>query len=217
MKISDVARAAGCSVRAVRHLHETAAVPEPPRTPGNYRDYSLRDLAAVIRARALIDAGVPTSHINHPGAVDRSIELIDARIERLTVQRQRLAALQEAPLGLPDDLRREIITLLGDTDYARGEINAFDLMAMTGITTSGTWQQLRANLADDQCRSATREFAVAWGDGDVDKLKSLLSRTIIRGINDTLIPGDLPIGPNDAGLNAQQRAVLKELADDYGP
>ena len=216
MRISDVARAAGCSVRAVRHLHETGAVPEPPRTAGNYRDYSLRDLAAVIRARALIDAGVPTSHINHPFAVDRSLELIDARIEGLTLQRQRLAALQEAPLGLPDDLRRGIVSLLGDTDYARGEIETFDLMAMTGVATPDTWEQLRANLADDQCRSATLEFAAAWGDGDVDKLKALLPRTVMRGIAETLIPGDLPIDLGDTGLDARQRATLKELADDYG-
>ncbi|UUA88525.1 MerR family DNA-binding transcriptional regulator [Corynebacterium genitalium ATCC 33030] len=36
MKISDVARAAGCSVRAVRHLHETGAVPEPPHGHADY-------------------------------------------------------------------------------------------------------------------------------------------------------------------------------------
>ena len=67
MRISDVARAAGCSVRAIRHLHETGAVPEPARTPGNYRDYTVRDLAAVLRARALIDAGaVSYTHLTLP-------------------------------------------------------------------------------------------------------------------------------------------------------
>ena len=106
--------------------------------------------------------------------------------------------------------------MLGDTDYARGEIETFDLMAMTGVATPDTWKQLRANLADDQCRSATLKFAAAWGDGDVDKLKALLPRTVMRGIAETLIPGDLPIDLGDTGLDARQRATLKELADDYG-
>lgn len=79
MKISEVAAAAGCSVSAIRHLHETGAVPEPARTSGNYRDYSAADLAAVHRARALIDAGVAVADIHRPDAVERSISLLDDR------------------------------------------------------------------------------------------------------------------------------------------
>lgn len=90
MKISDVAAAAGCSVRSVRHLHEAGVVEEPARTSGNYREYSVRDLAAVIRARALIDAGVPVADVQSDDAVARSLTLLDERIRHLQHQRERL-------------------------------------------------------------------------------------------------------------------------------
>ncbi|WP_244268729.1 MerR family transcriptional regulator [Corynebacterium coyleae] len=83
MKISEVAAVAGCSVRAVRHLHTSGAVPEPARTSGNYRNYSVSDLAAVLRARALIDAGVPVSEVQSPNAVEKSLVLLDERITQL--------------------------------------------------------------------------------------------------------------------------------------
>ena len=113
MRISDVARAAGCSVRAIRHLHETGAVPEPARTSGNYRDYSAPDLVAVLRARALIDAGVAVADIHSPDAVERSISLIDARLALLSQQRTRLIALQKNPVGMPADVRERLLEVLG--------------------------------------------------------------------------------------------------------
>ena len=114
MKISDVAAVAGCSVRSVRHLHETGAVPEPARTSGNYRDYSVSDLASVLRARALIDAGVPVADVNLPDAIDRSFGVLDERIARLKNQRERLHALAQAPNGTPRDIRESLKEAIHD-------------------------------------------------------------------------------------------------------
>src|SRR5699024_11261747 len=75
MRISEVARAAGCSVRAVRHYHASGALPEPPRTAGGYRDYGLADLAALLRVRALVDAGITLADIRSD-----SSSLIDAAL-----------------------------------------------------------------------------------------------------------------------------------------
>ncbi len=211
MRISDVARAAGCSVRAIRHLHETGAVPEPARTPGNYRDYTVRDLAAVLRARALIDAGVATTHIHSTDAIDRSLELIDAQITHLMRQRDRLSALKEAPLGMPNDVRTQLIDVLGDTDFVRGETESFDLMALTGVATPATWDQLRANLADPACIKATEEFGRAWETGDVDKLAELLPRGIMRNVADTLVPGEVPLTAWDTGWPD----VVEKLAGEF--
>lgn len=208
MRISDVAAAAGCSVRAIRHLHETGAVPEPARTSSNYRDYTLSDLAAVLRARALIDAGVPLAHIHSPDAIDRSLELIESQIAHLTRQRERLSRMKVAPLGMPDDLRGQFISLLGDTDFVRGELESFDLMALTGVATAATWDQLRTNLGDPDCVAATLEFAREWEKGDADKLAELLPLGIMRGVSDTLIPGELPLKAADS----RWPAVVERLA-----
>lgn len=211
MRISDVARAAGCSVRAIRHLHETGAVPEPARTPGNYRDYTVRDLAAVLRARALIDAGVATTHIHSTDAIDRSLELIDAQIAHLTRQRERLTTLKAAPLGMPEDVRARLLEVLGDTDFLWGEIESFDLMALTGVATPATWDQLRANLANPDCVKATDEFAVAWEAGDVDKLAELLPRGIMRDLTGTLVPGDVPLTAGDT----ESPEIVEKLAGEF--
>ncbi|MDK8795322.1 MerR family transcriptional regulator [Corynebacterium sp. MSK041] len=211
MRISDVARTAGCSVRAIRHLHETGAVPEPARTPGNYRDYTVRDLAAVLRARALIDAGVATTHIHSTDAIDRSLELIDAQIAHLTRQRERLTTLKAAPLGMPEDVRARLLEVLGDTDFLWGEIESFDLMALTGVATPATWDQLRANLANPDCVKATDEFAVAWEAGDVDKLAELLPRGIMRDLTGTLVPGDVPLTAGDT----ESPEIVEKLAGEF--
>lgn len=113
MRISEVARAAGCSVRAVRHYHASGALPEPPRTAGGYRDYGLADLAALLRVRALVDAGITLADIRSD-----SSSLIDAALHRIDSQ---LA-----------DVRSGIRRLLGDTVLARMEIDALDLMGLTG-------------------------------------------------------------------------------------
>ncbi|MBA4506160.1 MerR family transcriptional regulator, partial [Corynebacterium sanguinis] len=108
MRISDVAHAAGCSVRAIRYLHTTGAVDEPKRTGANYRDYSLSDVAAILRARALVDAGVPVNQIKQPGAVGRALNLIEERIATLLSQRDRLIALSQTDVGVPADIRRDL-------------------------------------------------------------------------------------------------------------
>ncbi|MCP1388050.1 MerR family transcriptional regulator [Corynebacterium sp. TA-R-1] len=216
MKISEVAAAAGCSVRAIRHLHETGAVPEPARTSGNYRDYSAADLAAVLRARALIDAGVAVADIHRADAVERSISLLDDRISHLQQQRKRLLALQAAPLGVPVDVREVFLAAFGDSPYARAELEQFELMAVAGVATEATWQQLRANLTDPACVAATREFAKVWaGEMNVEKRKALLPQTVMRGVGETLKPGDLPLTPAEFGLRGEQRAALEALAGEF--
>ncbi|AQQ15277.1 DNA-binding transcriptional regulator CueR [Corynebacterium glaucum] len=227
MRISDVARAAGCSVRAIRHLHETGAVPEPARTSGNYRDYSASDLVAVLRARALIDAGVAVADTHSPDAVERSISLIDARLALLSQQRARLIALRESPVGMPADVRERLLEVLGDSAYARSEVDAFDLMAVAGVATPATWETLRANLSDDGCVVASRELADIWEElgrmrerdgrvgGAVDKLKALYPQTVMRGVAATLSPGDLPLEFGDLEVQGAQGVAVRALAGEF--
>lgn len=201
MRISEVARAAGCSVRAVRHYHASGALPEPPRTAGGYRDYGLADLAALLRVRALVDAGITLADIRSD-----SSSLIDAALHRIASQ---LAVL-----------RSEIRELLGDGAPARMEIDALDLMGLTGVASPETWEVLRRNLADPARRAETRRFRDLWeelGDtapADADDIIAELRtlRGITDGILPTLTPGDAPLTTRDITTRGAPSRALAELA-----
>lgn len=228
MKISDVAAVAGCSVRSVRHLHETGAVSEPARTNGNYRDYSVSDLASVLRARALIDAGVPVADVASPDAVERSFNMLDERIARLQQQRERLRALSQAPNGTPEDIRDSLSQVIEDPAMLQLELDSWDLIALTGVATSATWEQLRQNLADDDCLAALRGIEIFWRElGSlspqdrgvariVDNLQSILPRGLMRGIYPTLRPGNAPLTVAEVPTTGAQGVALKALVGGSG-
>ncbi|KHO29453.1 MerR family transcriptional regulator [Corynebacterium minutissimum] len=228
MKISDVAAVAGCSVRSVRHLHETGAVPEPARTSGNYRDYSVSDLASVLRARALIDAGVPIADVSSPDAVERSFNMLDERIARLQQQRERLRALSQAPKGTPEDIRDSLSQLIEDPAILQLELDSWDLMALTSVATPATWEQLRENLRDNTCLAALPESEMLWLElGSlsphdcgvtrvVEKLRYLGEHGLMRGIYPTLQPGKAPLAVADAPATGAQGVALKALVGGSG-
>ena len=64
MMIGRAARAAGTTPRAIRHYHRLGLLPEPARRANGYRDYSLADLARLLRIRWLADNGVPLGSIS---------------------------------------------------------------------------------------------------------------------------------------------------------
>ncbi|MDO5513158.1 MerR family transcriptional regulator [Corynebacterium sp.] len=222
MRISEVARAAGCSVRAVRHYHASGALPEPPRTAGGYRDYGLRDLAALLRVRALVDAGISLADIASDSAslIDAALHRIDSQLTVLRAQRTRLLALQAGELGLPEDIRTGIRELLGDGDYARMECDAFDLMGLSGVASPATWEVLRANLHDPARRAETLRFRDLWetlgdlapaeADDIIAELQTL--RGISEGIMPTLTPGDAPLSARDFPTRGAQSRALAELS-----
>lgn len=210
-------------MRSVRHLHEKGAVPEPARTSGNYRDYSVSDLASVLRARALIDAGVPIADVTSPDALERSFSMLDERIARLQQQRERLRALSQAPKGTPEDIRDSLRQVIEDPAMLLLELDSWDLMALTGVATSATWEQLGQNLADDDCLAALREGEALWRElgslspqdwgvaSIVDKLQSILPRGLMRGIYPTLRPGNAPLTVADTPTKGAQSVALEAL------
>ncbi|MFL0580882.1 MerR family transcriptional regulator [Dietzia sp. 179-F 9C3 NHS] len=111
MRIGEVARLARVSARTIRHYHRIGALPEPPRTPGGYREYDVADLVRIVRIAFLSDSGVPLrdvrAHLDSSASTDLDAlrAHIDARIQRLTLQRARLDAIAErAAAGLPPGL-----------------------------------------------------------------------------------------------------------------
>ncbi len=199
MRISEVARAAGCSVRAVRHYHASGALPEPARTAGGYRDYGLADLAALLRVRALVDAGITLADIRSDSSslIDAALHRIDSQLAVLRAQRSRLMALQAGELGLPADIRTGIRELLGDGAPARMEIDALDLMGLTGVASPETWEELG-------------DTAPADADDIIAELRTL--RGITDGILPTLTPGDAPLTTRDITTRGAQSRAPAELA-----
>ncbi|MEU9335638.1 MerR family transcriptional regulator [Streptomyces sp. NPDC048290] len=89
LTISQLARHAGVTVRAVRHYHTIGLLPEPARDESGYRVYDAAAVVRLIRIRTLADAGVPLARVQ---------ELLDAGPERFS----------EGVAGIDRDLRAEI-------------------------------------------------------------------------------------------------------------
>ena len=101
MKVSEVAYLAGTTVRAVRWYHAVGLLPIPEGRP---RDYGFDDLARLVRIRWLAESGMSLASIGHllDGSskdatedFDSALERIDAEIQKLASQRDRIEGLRE--------------------------------------------------------------------------------------------------------------------------
>lgn len=109
MLIGDLASRAGLSAKAIRFYEQAGLLPEPPRTPGGYRDYppgavdrlafirhaqaagfTLADIRGVLTIR---DSGqAPCQHVSV--LIDEQLARVEGRIAELTRARDALKDLQ---------------------------------------------------------------------------------------------------------------------------
>lgn len=109
MLIGDLATRAGLSAKAIRFYEQSGLLPQPPRTPGGYRDYppgvvdrlafirhaqsagfTLADIRGVLAIR---DSGqAPCQHVST--LIDEQLALVEQRIAELTRARDALKDLQ---------------------------------------------------------------------------------------------------------------------------
>lgn len=188
MHIGDLARAAGCSTRAIRNYHAAGVLPEPPRDGSGYRVYRIPDIAEVLRIRALVDAGLPLRAIASLPVADEAARRslireamgsIDMRITELERQRQRLQAMHDGVFGVPSDIRGAVsdvflgamhesadddcpVALEDLREVAAAEVASLELMAFAGVATEATWTLLRRNLLDESRCRASQMGARAW-------------------------------------------------------
>jgi DNA-binding transcriptional MerR regulator len=111
LTISQLARHAGVTVRAVRHYHQIGLLPEPERDQSGYRTYDAAAVVRLIRIHTLADAGVPLARVQElldagPEEFARHVQEIDkklrAEIRRLQGNRKRIARLAAGEhLALP--------------------------------------------------------------------------------------------------------------------
>jgi DNA-binding transcriptional MerR regulator len=114
LTISQLARHAGVTVRAVRHYHKIGLLPEPERDHSGYRSYDANAVVALIRIHTLAAAGVPLARVRQlldagPAEFADGVREIDkdlrAEIRRLRDTRTRLARLAAGEhMALPDSV-----------------------------------------------------------------------------------------------------------------
>lgn len=123
LTISQIARYAGVTVRAVRHYHQIGLLPEPERDRSGYRTYGAAAVVRLIRIHTLAEAGVPLARVQDLLDADadeftRGVKEIDAQlraeVRRLQATRKRLARLATGEqLALPP-------SVVGYLDRVRG-------------------------------------------------------------------------------------------------
>jgi Cu(I)-responsive transcriptional regulator len=110
MNIGELARAAETKTETIRYYERIGLLPEPPRTPGNYRDYSVAHVSRLTFARRARDLGFSIEKIRALlGLADhkeQSCEAVDA------IAREHLADVKRKLADL-SALRRELESMIG--------------------------------------------------------------------------------------------------------
>ncbi|WP_306432407.1 MerR family transcriptional regulator [Streptomyces sp. A1136] len=81
MRIGELAEIVGLTTRAVRHYHRVGLLPEPPRRPNGYREYTLRDAVRLARVRRLTELGLRLDDVKDVLADDAGKGLVDILTE----------------------------------------------------------------------------------------------------------------------------------------
>ncbi|MEU9110993.1 MerR family transcriptional regulator [Streptomyces sp. NPDC048483] len=81
MRIGELAGITGITTRAVRHYHRIGLLPEPPRQPNGYREYSLRNAVELARIRRLTELGLSLDEVKGVLADDAGKDLVEILAE----------------------------------------------------------------------------------------------------------------------------------------
>ncbi|MER6690459.1 MerR family transcriptional regulator [Streptomyces minutiscleroticus] len=81
MRIGELAGVVGVTTRAVRHYHRVGLLPEPPRQPNGYREYSLRHAVELARVRRLTELGLSLDEVRDVVAGDADRDLAEVLAE----------------------------------------------------------------------------------------------------------------------------------------
>ncbi|WP_159499114.1 MerR family transcriptional regulator [Microbacterium sp. 18062] len=191
LTIGQLARYAGCTVKAVRVYHERGLLAEPRRDDAGYRRYDAQAVIDLARIVTLVRAGVPLSRIptiltadDHAAEIARiDAELAD-RISQLTERRRRLAHLDD-----PDRLclspavvaHLDRVRALGFSErYLLIERDSWVLGAAIAPATVERYLPSRVALMDDaEYVEISHAFddALDWGPDD-PRIESLARRTV---------------------------------------
>lgn len=103
LKIGELARRAGVTIRALRHYDEIGLLTPSARSAGGFRLYDLEDVGKLYRIQALSGLNLPLADIRRvlgagvasvPLVVDQQIAFLNDRISQAAALRDHLTALQ---------------------------------------------------------------------------------------------------------------------------
>ena len=135
LTIGQLARHAGVPAKTVRFYHSIGLLPEPARDASGYRRYSAADAIALLKVRALAEAGIPLAQI--PALLTANREDRTAAIERIDRDlEQRITRLQ--------DTRRRLHTVADQTQLPPGVAPYLELLTRIGL--SEEWVQMEHDL-----------------------------------------------------------------------
>lgn len=123
LRIGELAKRAGCSVKAVRFYEAKGLLPSPPRSPAGYRLYSdghLRCLQLIQRAKLLgLSLAKIRTLVVHLGSDERPAAALRPHLERLIREELNEVAAELDQLG---ELREELERLLTKIHDGKGAL-----------------------------------------------------------------------------------------------
>ena len=191
LTIGQLAAYAGVTVKAVRHYHQRGLLREPPRDSSGYRRYSADDAIALIKIRALAEAGVPLARIKEllaadpdrfaaaTAEIDRTLQ---QRAEDLLRTRERIARLRAGDrlFVSPEvaDYLDRLIELGVSQRMVQTERDGWILMQSVSPKQAAVWiADKRDALNDPEFRAIYLEYDAAfdWSPND-PRLDALVDR-----------------------------------------
>lgn len=135
LTIGQLARHTGVPAKTVRFYHSIGLLAEPARDASGYRRYSAADAIALLKVRALAEAGIPLAQI--PALLTANREDRAATIQRIDRDlEQRIARLQ--------DTRRRLHTFADQLPLPPGVATYLELLTQIGL--SPAWVQMEHDL-----------------------------------------------------------------------
>jgi Cu(I)-responsive transcriptional regulator len=127
MNIGKLARTTGTKAETIRYYERIGMLSLPPRTPGNYRDYSAKHVCRLAFTRRARDLGFSIGQIRAlldlADHKERSCEAVDA------IAREHLAEVKRKLADL-SALRRELDALIGQCRHGTiAECNIIEALA----------------------------------------------------------------------------------------
>lgn len=130
LKIGEVARRTGLTVRTLRYYEEIGLLPASERLAGGHRIYREADVAAVHRINLMRHLGTPLADIpaaldgpaaQMSDAVERHLEVLDGRLAAMGRLRERVRAVAESlrddgDQAPTDEALVEVLEGLGEMD-----------------------------------------------------------------------------------------------------
>lgn len=150
MNIGELARTADTKVETIRYYERVGLLPAPPRTAGNYRDYSVVHAVRLTFTRRARDLGFSIEQIrellNLAENKNQSCKAVD------TIAREHLANVKQKLADL-SALRRELDSLVGQCRH--GTVADCRVIEALVPRASRTKHKRRTCLPSDGARGVT--------------------------------------------------------------